>query len=227
MQREIENLKKKILTLSAIVEESVQEAVESICEKDARLAQQVIDRDARIDQMEVEVEEDCLKVLALYQPVAIDLRFVVALLKINTDLERMGDLAVNIAERAAFLASEDLGEIPNDLGEMFVAAQTMLHRSLDAFVSLDAELARQVWSSDDEVDAINRRMFVTIQSAIREAPEKVEGLIHLLSVSRHLERIADYATNIAEEVIYMIDGEIVRHRVENYVAHVRKEDGKH
>lgn len=223
MQREIESLKHKILALSAIVEESVQEAVESICQKNSQQAQKVIERDVRIDQMEVEVEEDCLKLLALYQPVAIDLRFVVAVLKINSDLERIGDLAVNMAERAAFLASQDLAEIPLDLNEMFEKAQCMLRGSLDAFMTMDTELARDVCASDDQVDAINRRMFTTIQEAIRENPANVEGLIHLLSVSRHLERIADYATNIAEELIYMIDGEIVRHRVEVYVPHSRNE----
>ena len=223
MHRDIDSLKKKVLALSAIVEESVHEAVNAVARKDVSLAQAVIDGDPRIDMTEVGVEEDCLKVLALHQPVAIDLRFIVAVLKINSDLERIGDLAVNIAERAVFLATQDLGEADIDFTPMFEKAQTMLRRSLDAFVSLDTELARDVCASDDEVDEMNRVAFTAVEEGIRKYPEKTAALIHLLSVSRHLERIADYATNIAEDLIYMIDGEIVRHRVEVYVPHPRRD----
>lgn len=216
MDREIEKLKKKILALSAIVEGSVQRATQAVAERDAALALEVIDRDTDIDQAEVDVEEECLKLLALYQPVAADLRFVIAILKINNDLERIGDEAVNIAERAAFLARQDQTDILFDFQTMSDKTQAMLHKSLDALVSTNAGLAHEVGMEDDVVDDLNRDMYIRVQQTIQRMPEKVEPLIHLLSISRHLERIADYATNIAEDVIYMINGEIVRHKVEAY-----------
>lgn len=216
LQREIDNLKKKLLALGAFVEESVQKAVTAISERNAAAAREVIESDPEIDKMEIDIEEDCLKVLALHQPVAIDLRFIVAVLKINNDLERIGDLAVNIAERAAFLATQKRVDIPFDFVGMASKAKTMLARSLDALINGDTELAHSVCAADDEVDQINREMYYQIQDGIRNSPEQMVCLLHLLSVSRHLERIADHATNIAEDVIYMIAGEIVRHRVEEF-----------
>jgi len=216
LQREIEKLKKKILGLGAVVEESVQKAVRAMQDRDVELANKIINNDVETDRMEVDVEEECLKILALYQPVATDLRFIVAVLKINNDLERIGDLAVNIAERGAFLATQGRINIPFNFDDMVAKTQSMLKRSLDALVNHDAELAREVCLADDEVDAINRQMYIQVQDGIRAHPEQLEALIHLLSTSRHLERIADHATNIAEDVIYMIEGEIVRHRTEDY-----------
>lgn len=216
LQREIERLKKKIPSLSAMVEESVRMSIKSLEERDLKLATSVIDSDLAIDKAEVEVEEDCLKVVALYQPVAIDLRFIVALLKINNDLERIGDLAVNIAERAAFLATQERIDIPFDFSGMAEKTQDMLRKSLDAFVNMDPELARRVCASDDEVDAINQDMHVQGRDGMRRHPEMVDRLTHLLMASRHLERIADLSTNIAEDVIYMTEGEIARHRTEDY-----------
>ncbi|MGA2324049.1 MAG: phosphate signaling complex protein PhoU [Sedimentisphaerales bacterium] len=216
LQREIENLKKKLLTLSAKVEATVREATLSIENRDYDLAQKIIQNDPRIDSMEVGVEEDCLKILALHQPVAIDLRFIVAVLKINNDLERIGDLAVNIAERSAFLSKHPPVGFPLGLVEMVDKVQEMLKHSLDALIGLSPGLAQEVCASDDAVDAMNRQMYIKIQDAIRTNPEQLESLIHLLSVSRHLERIADHATNIAEDVIYMVEGQIARHRTEDY-----------
>jgi phosphate transport system protein len=217
MQREIEKLKKQILSLGALVEESVRHAVVAIEDHDADLAQRVIDGDSEVDQMEVDIEEECLKILALYQPVAVDLRFIVAVLKINNDLERIADLAVNIAERAVFLAKQPPTSIPFDFHGMAEKAQSMLRRGLDALVNMDAMAAQQVCLDDDEVDAINRQMYGLVKEGIRHNIESVDQMIHLLSVSRHVERIADQATNIAEDIIYMIQGEIVRHRTEDYI----------
>ncbi|SYZ72850.1 Phosphate-specific transport system accessory protein PhoU [Candidatus Zixiibacteriota bacterium] len=214
LQREIDKLKKKILALSAVVEESVNHAVRSISARDLRLADKVMDGDKEIDQMEVDVEEECLKILALDQPVAIDLRFIIAVLKINNDLERIGDLAANIAERAAFLATKEPVDIPFDFPGMSQLSESMLRRSLDALVNLDAKLAYEVINSDDAVDEMHREMYSRIQEEIVKRPEKLDCLINLLAVSRQLERIADHATNIAEDVIYMIEGEIVRHQAE-------------
>jgi phosphate transport system protein len=193
-------------------------ATKSLDSRDGNLAAKVIEGDLHIDHLEVDLEEDCLKVLALYQPVAIDLRFIVAVLKINSDLERIGDLAVNIAERASFLATQRRVEIPIDFLTMSEKAQGMLRKSLDALANLDANLAYKVCASDDEVDAMNREMYRLVQDAIRKHPERLECLIHMLSASRHLERIADLATDISEDVIYMVKGEIIRHRTEDFKA---------
>jgi phosphate transport system protein len=216
LQREIERLKKQILTLSAVVEDNVQKAVKAISDRDERLAHRVIDRDFDIDQMEVEVEEECLKILALHQPVAIDLRFIIAVLKINNDLERIGDLAVNIAERAIYLSARQAVNVPFDLPKMATLTQTMLHQALDALVNLDAGLASSVCLADDEVDSMNRAMYTQVELEIGLHPDQIDGLINLLAVSRQLERIGDHATNIAQDVIYMIEGQIVRHRMEQY-----------
>jgi len=212
LQREIEQLKKKILALGATVEGSVHKAVNSVQHRDTDLANAVIDGDAAIDQAEVDLEEDCLKTLALHQPVAIDLRFIVAVLKINSDLERIGDLAANISERTVFLVTRQQIVAPFDLFGIAEKAQEMVRHSLDSLVNLDAALARQVCRMDDEVDTLNREAFARVKEAIRVEPEKVDILIAYLSVSRYLERIADHATNIAEDVIYMIEGTIARHR---------------
>ena len=216
LQREIENLKKKLLALGARVETSVRDATLSIEKRNTELAQKIIDNDIDIDNAEVEIEEDCLKTLALHQPVAIDLRFIVAVLKINNDLERIGDLAVNIAERAIFLTGQPKVNISIDLVDMAHKAQLMLKSSLDALINHDAELAHKVCASDDIVDQMNSQMYLRVQEAILKNPEQISALIHLLSASRHLERIADHTTNVAEDVIYMIEGQIVRHRTEEY-----------
>jgi phosphate transport system protein len=212
LQNEIQNLKKKILAIGGIVENSVRMAVKSIEEKDTQLAQKVIDADSEIDQAEVDLEEDCLKILALHQPVAIDLRFIIAVLKINSDLERVGDLATNIADRTRFIQSGTQIRIPYDLDGMVKKTQWMLRSSLDSLVNLDTKLAREICHADDEVDEINRQMYDLVKEAIRNRPADVDILIPYLSVSRYLERIADHATNIAEDVIYMVDGIIARHK---------------
>ncbi len=216
LEHEIENLKKAILAESATVEDHVYKAVQALAERSAALAEEVIAGDARIDETEVAIEEECLKVLALHQPVAIDLRYIVAILKINNDLERMGDLAVNIAERAQFLATRERPDVPLNLPLMAEKTKEMMRKSLDALMKQDPRLAYEVLAADDEVDAMNREMYARIEDGIRRKPEQLESLIHLLSGSRHLERIADHATNIAEDVIYMIEGVIVRHRAEDF-----------
>ncbi len=216
MKRAIDSLKSKLLTLCGIVEENLLKAVASIQRRDSHLAQDVIASDDRIDDIEVDVEEECLKILALHQPVAIDLRFIVTALKINNDLERIGDLAVNIAERGEFLATLERIEVPFDFERMAEKTTAMVRSSIDALVNMDCAQAYRVWNADDEIDAINREMYDQVKASIRRNPEWMESLIHMLSVSRHLERIADHATNIAEDVIYMVEGHIVRHRHEHY-----------
>jgi phosphate transport system protein len=214
--REIETLKKKILAVGAAVEERISQAITAVVKRDAALAQQVAEGDDEIDEMEVEVEEDCLKILALYQPVAIDLRFVVAVLKMNNDLERMADTAVNIARRAEYLASQPQVDLPPRLTDMTQKVQGMVKQSLDAMVQGDTALARKVCVADREVDQLNKAMHVQIQEEMRKHPDQLERLMHALSISRHLERIGDLATNVAEDVIYTVEGEIVRHRTQAY-----------
>lgn len=211
MQKELDKLKNQLLTLSAVVEDAVRKASQSLETFDATTAQQVIGADQQINQMEVELEEECLKVLALHQPVAIDLRYIVAVLKINNDLERIGDLASNIAERALSLAGEVRISPPFDCAGMAAKAQIMLNKSLDCLVQMDIRLARQVLKLDDEIDRQHRKNFGLIKEQIRLNPDNLDALSQYLTVSRHLERIADLATNIAEDVYYMIEGEIVRH----------------
>jgi phosphate transport system protein len=212
LQRELESLKKQILSLGAMVEERVRMAIQSFENRDGELAQQIIVSDQEIDEAEVEVEEECLKILALHQPVAVDLRFISAVIKINNDLERVGDEAVNIAERVENIARRAPVKVPFEYGTMAEKTETMLHNSLDALVTLDADLAYRVCLSDDEVDEINRDVYDKIKEVIKAHPDRVGYLINLLFIARHLERIADHATNIAEEVIYMVEGEIPRHR---------------
>jgi phosphate transport system protein len=212
LQREIEKLKRKILALGALVEENLRLAVQAIETRDVTKARKVIATDMEIDENEVEVEEECLKLLALYQPVARDLRFIVAVVKINSELERIGDLAVSISERSLFLATQKPLDVPFDFTDMSENVKRMLKTSLDALVNMDSAAASRVIGEDDAIDTINRGMYQTIQQAIRKRPERVECLLHLWSVSRHLERIADHATNIAEDVIYMAQGNIVRHQ---------------
>jgi phosphate transport system protein len=218
LQREIERLKKGILALSALVEENLRRALESVESRDAVLAAEVVDRDFAIDLMEVEVEEECLKTLALYQPVAGDLRFIVATIKINATLERIGDTAVNIAERAASLATLAWPPVPFDLQGMAEKAQGMVASSLDALVRADGELARTVLAADDEVDRLDHEYTQKLKGVLSEHPEWMEPVIHLLQLSRFIERLADHATSIAEDVIYMAEGEIPRHSVKRAVA---------
>jgi len=209
--RELEKLKKKILSLSALVEERVYLAIKAIESRDPDLAERIIRSDHEIDEIEVEVEEECLKILALYQPVAVDLRLIVTVIKINNDLERIGDEAVNIAERIQSIAKRSTYSFHFDYTEMAEIAAAMLKQSLDALVNLDIDTAFRVLTLDDEVDDIQSKAYSQIKKAMGEHPEEMTYLINLYLISRHLERIADHATNIAEEVIYLIEGEIIRH----------------
>ncbi|MBN2063368.1 MAG: phosphate signaling complex protein PhoU [Sedimentisphaerales bacterium] len=212
LQKEIENLKKSILNLGARVETAVRDASLAIARQDIESAKTIINNDDIIDEQEVDIEEECLKTLALHQPVARDLRFIITVLKINSDLERIGDLASNIAERAVFLAGKPKPDVSFDFVAMAQATQDMLKKSLDALVNLSVEQAYEVCQSDDLVDEMNRSVYGMVQKAILSHPEQIESLIQLLSAARYLERIADHTTNIAQDIIYMIEGQIVRHK---------------
>ena len=210
LHKELEKMKKMILSLGAMVEERLRMAIKAIELRDANLAEKIIKGDYEIDEFEVEVEEECLKILALYQPVAVDLRFLIAVIKINNDLERVADEAVNIAERVQIIAKRPRLDVPFNHSLMAEKSASMLKKSLDALVNMDVDLALRVCTLDDEVDNMLDEAYDVIKQAIGEHPDRVRYLINLLLVSRHLERIADHATNIAEEVVYLIEGEIVR-----------------
>jgi phosphate transport system protein len=212
LQKEIERLKNRILSLGAMVEEHVNMAIKAVETKDLNLAERIIKADIEIDETEVEVEEECLKILALHQPVAVDLRFITAIIKINNDLERIGDEAANIAERVIYIASRPPLKVSFDYKLMSEKTRAMLKSSLDALVNLDIDLAYKVRLQDDEVDDINREIYEKVRESAIKNPERAGSLMNMLSISRHLERIADHATNIAEEVIYMVEGVIPRHK---------------
>jgi phosphate transport system protein len=209
--RELEKTKKMILTLGAMAEERVHLAIKAIRKKDASIARKIIMSDYELDEMEVDIEEECLKILALYQPVAIDLRFLIAMIKINNDLERIGDEAVNIAQRVGIIAKRDQPQTTFDYSVMAEKTEKMLKMSLDALVNMDTDIAFKVSILDDEVDTIKDKVYDHVKNAIDSHIDRGGYLINLLLISRHLERIADHATNIAEEVIYMVEGEIIRH----------------
>jgi phosphate transport system protein len=210
-QREIERLKRKILALSALVEEQLRLAFRAIETADAEMGRRVTLADHVVDQQEVDVEEECLKLLALYQPVARDLRFIIAVIKIDNELERIGDLASNVGERAVQLAGEEPVAPPPTLTLMAERTGLMLERALDSLVKQDAIAARLVLASDDEVDLLYRDLVEELKGLIRRDLERLDGIVLLFSVARYLERLADHATNIAEEVLYMVEGEISRH----------------
>lgn len=208
---EIEHLKKRVLTLGAQVEEQVMLAVQALCEGNESLAREVAKNDSGIDAAEVEVEEEALKILALHQPVATDLRFLAAVLKINNDMERIGDLAVNIAKRARKMSRFPTDPVPETLRDLAAHVREMVRDSLSSLVDLDAETAANVCQRDQEADRLCKEIFSYVEQQSRANPEQIRYYLHMLMASRNLERIGDHATNIAEDVLYLIRGEIVRH----------------
>jgi phosphate transport system protein len=213
-QRELRSLSKGLLQLCAVVELNLRRSVKSLGKKDTALASRLEDIDDRIDRMEIMVEEECLKILALHQPVAVDLRYVVTALKLTNELERIGDLALHIAARGSELSASDLRDFPHDIPNLAKGVQKMLRDVLKALLNFDAELARAVCQHDKEIDEAHKSMFGTVLNMIKKDATRAEQWIKFLSISRYLERIADHVTNIAEDIIYMIEGRIVRHRHE-------------
>jgi phosphate transport system protein len=211
-QRDLDELQQHILDMAHLVDMAVHQTIRALQERQPSLAQEVIDGDEEIDREENFVENECLKILALHQPVAVDLRRVVTVLKINSDLERMADLCVNIAERVVSLGEVPTLPFPQRLQKMADLTTTMVRQSLDAFMQVDGTLARPVLAMDDEVDALNKEIINELIALMKATPEFVTQGLSLFSAVRHLERIADHATNIAEDVVYLIEGEIIRHR---------------
>lgn len=214
LEKDLDNLHRSLFRLAGYVEDAVVSATAALRSRDVDAARDVIDGDAEIDRMENEVQDECLKVLALHQPVASDLRRISVVLMITTDLERMGDLAVGIAERAVVLARPPYVPIPDRIERMTARTIRMVRASLDAFVSGDATAAARVIRADNEVDRDNDEIIHDLVDEMKGSPDLVEPALSLFSAVRHLERIADHATNIAEDVIYLVNGEMVRHHPE-------------
>jgi phosphate transport system protein len=208
---ELEALKQTLLAMGGLVEDQIRRAMKALLERDDALAQEVIDRDRQVNTYDVEVDEQCVSLLALHQPAAGDLRFITTTMKIVTDLERIGDQAVNIAQRVLELNREPQLKPYIDLPRMAERAQRMVKESLDAFVAGDTTLARQVCGEDAEVDALKEQIFRELLTFMMEDPRAIPRAIRLILISRFLERVADHATNIAEMVIYLVEGKMVRH----------------
>jgi phosphate transport system protein len=208
---ELDGLKQTLLAMGALVEDQIRRVMRALVERDSDLAQNVIDRDREVNAYDVEVDEKCVELLALHQPTAGDLRFITTAMKIVTDLERIGDQAVNIAQRAIELNQEPQLKPYIDLPRMAEKAQRMVKEALDAFVARDTELARQVCAKDEEVDGIKEQVFRELLTYMMSDPKTIPRAIRLMLVSRFLERVADHATNIAEMVVYMVESKMVRH----------------
>ena len=210
--REIDRLKRLLLEQGDQVENQVDRVTEALLKRDMQLVRKIFSDERAIDQRDISLQEECFKILALYQPVALDLRFVVAVLKFNNDLERIADLAASIAKRAKKLVKLDAPPLVYDFAAMAAVARKMLKDAMNALVEVDTELTRGVFADEQILNRLHKENTRAIQSAIQHAPEQVEALIHQLVISRHVERIGDLATNLAEEVVYLAEGEIIRHR---------------
>jgi phosphate transport system protein len=213
-EEELEQLKGKLLEMSALVEAAVQRSVAAVAQKDRSAADQVFRDEARINQLEMEIDEFAINLLATQQPLAADLRLVVAALKINTDLERMGDLSVSIAERAVSLLSEPMIKPMVDIRHMSSLVESMVRKSMDAFVANDADMARSVLASDDAVDSLRTASYHELVSFMEKDPQNIPQALDLIGITRSLERIADHSTNIAEDVLFLVKGIDVRHHAE-------------
>ena len=211
---ELKELNKQLLRMSALVEESISHSVKALVERKDELSGEVIKRDEAINMLEIEIDELCLKLLALYQPEAVDLRFITSAMRINSDLERIGDQAVNIAERTQEIIKQPLLKPLIDIPRMATLAQKMVKDSIDALVNKDEASARDVCKRDDEVDGLNDQVFRELLTYMMQDPKTIKRAVEFILVGRHLERIADLATNIAEDVIYFVKGKTIKHHIE-------------
>lgn len=209
--REMEHLHRSILSMCSTVEQLINDAVSGLKSGHSEQAEEVSGRDREVDEWDIRIEEECLKILALYHPVANDLRRVAVVMKITAELERVADLAVSIAERSAGIARYGEFPMPGRLSEMTREALSMLHDSIDAFVEQNASAARRICQRDEVVDDLNNRLIEEVVEMLKQRPELVDPGLHLFSVIRHVERVADHATNIAEDVVYLVEGAIIRH----------------
>jgi phosphate transport system protein len=213
-EEELDNLRNHLLEMSGLVEDSIYRSVQALVEKDEVAAQQVLQNEARINRMEIAIDEIATSLLARVQPMATDLRFITAAIKINNDLERMGDISVNIVRRTLALMREPISKELVDIPHMATLVQSMIRKSLDAFVRKDAELARSILTSDDVIDELRDSVYEELIGLMERDPSTVRQCVNLMFIARALERLADHATNIAEDVLFLVQGVEVRHHTE-------------
>lgn len=213
LQRELDLLRKKVLTMGAMVEENYRKAIAVLNAPDLIESENIRSSDDLIDKMETEVEEECLKILALHQPVAADLRYIVSVLKLTNDLERIGDLAASLAKKTINFKNDCIVQVINELSAMARSTQTMLAKAMDALINMDTELAAFVRQLDDEVDALKKEIRIKMESAIQHDPANCKSYLAAMGAARNIERIADLATNICGDVIYSASGRVIRHTI--------------
>lgn len=213
-QQELEELKDKLLTMSGLVESAVSRSIAAVVQKNRKLAEEVLQNESRVNQMEIEIDNQAINLLALQQPMAGDLRLITAALKINTDLERMGDLSVHIAQCGLSLLTEPVIKPMVDIRHMSALVESMVRKSMDAFVANDADMARSVLASDDAVDSLRTASYHELVSFMEKEPRNIPQALDLIGITRSLERIADHSTNIAEDVLFLVKGIDVRHHAE-------------
>lgn len=213
LQRELDLLRKKVLSLGAVVEENYRRALAVMQNPDLIEAERVREADEEVNRMEVEVEEECLKILALHQPVATDLRYIISVLKLTHDLERIGDIAVSLAKKSVSFRAECIVSVLADLEAMARSTQTMLNKALDALINMDSALANFVRDLDDEVDSQKKSIRAKMEAALQHDPANSKSYLAAIGAARNIERIADLSTNICEDVIYSVSGRIIRHTI--------------
>ncbi|MEW4488767.1 phosphate signaling complex protein PhoU [Thalassoglobus sp. JC818] len=211
MQLDLSELHRELLAMCTRVEDMIHRSVGQLSNPDFQVTRELIQEDNEIDRWDVRIEDHCLKILALYQPVAVDLRRITTVMKVAAELERVADLAVSISERACGLLNTPQFSVPEQLTEMATRAVSMLHRSIDCYVDMNSQLARQICLEDDEIDRMNEELINDLIRRMHESPDQIDALLHLFSAVRTIERVADHATNIAEDIVYLVEGKIIRH----------------
>lgn len=217
LDEHLEKLKTRVLKMCSLVDEQVQFAIKAVETDDIELAQSVIERDKKVNKFDVKIDKICQKIFALAQPVAMDLRYIMSSLTINSNLERIGDIAVNISENILMIKKKPAFYNTTKLEEMFKISKEMLKNALDAFIIGNAELAKKVILSDDIVDKLNAENHAILKDIMKQSPDNIEGAVALLVISRELERLADHATNIAEDVFFIVEAQLIKHKYEKYI----------
>jgi phosphate transport system protein len=217
LDEHLEKLKTRVLKMCSLVDEQVQNAIKSVEEDNLELAQSVIDRDKKVNKYDVKIDKICQRIFALAQPVAMDLRFIMSSLTINSNLERIGDIAVNIAENTLIIQKKPEFFFDTKLEEMFKVTKQMLKNAIDSFIEANPELAKEVIKADDIVDKLNADNHQVLKAIMKKNSESIEGAIALLVISRELERLADHATNIAEDVFFIVEAQLIKHKYEKFI----------
>lgn len=217
LDEHLEKLKTRVIKMCSLVDEQFQLAIKSVEEENVELANLVIEKDKKVNKYDVKIDKICQRIFALAQPVAMDLRYIMSSLTINSNLERIGDIAVNIAENVVLIQKKPEFYNNTKLEEMFNLTKRMLKNSIDAFIGGNPELAKEVILTDDVVDSLNAENHQILKSIMKQSPENIEGAVALLVISRELERIADHSTNIAEDVFFIVEAQLIKHKYEKYI----------